>query len=233
MNQSDLDLLQMQADALYVHDADQRLLRINESDSDDPAPRFFLARSVSGNIWRVRHDLPDDLAAELMRLATAEPVVQDLQTPASHLAAYTELLQQHAPIRETYSGPAYYLPELDASTSTVTITQENGSLLQAHFPYTLTTLEERSPVVVVVEEETAVAACYSARTTTQVAEVGVVTLEAYRGRGYAAEIVRGWAQAVRASGRLPLYSTWWENAASQSVASKLGAVLYGANFNIT
>jgi RimJ/RimL family protein N-acetyltransferase len=233
MNYSDLDLIQMQADALYRYDANNRLLRINESDSADPAPRFFLARTLAGNIWRVRFDLPKDLMAELERLASAEPIVKDLREPPYYLAQYRQLLQQHAPLRNTDSGPAYYLPELDLPTCTVTITPENITLLQAHFPYTLSTLDQRTPVVVVVENGVAVGACYAARITTQVSEAGVYTEEAYRGRGYAAETVRGWAAAIRAMGRVPLYSTSWDNAASQAVALKLGAVQYGIDFSIT
>jgi RimJ/RimL family protein N-acetyltransferase len=38
---------------------------------------------------------------------------------------------------------------------------------------------------------------------------------------------------VRAAGLLPLYSTWWENAASRAVAAALGAVPYGEDFNLS
>src|SRR5690348_15178476 len=113
MTPSDLELAQMQAAALFVHDDRGRLLRINEPDPTDPAPRFFLARTVAGNLWRVRCDLPADLAAALERLAADEPVVRDLHEPARHMAEYTALLQQHAPLSSTDAGPAYYLPELD------------------------------------------------------------------------------------------------------------------------
>ncbi|MGH2617528.1 MAG: GNAT family N-acetyltransferase, partial [Thermomicrobiales bacterium] len=41
-----------------------------------------------------------------------------------------------------------------------------------------------------------------------------------------------WAQAVRQEGRIPLYSTSWENLASQAVARKLGLVLYGVDLDI-
>jgi RimJ/RimL family protein N-acetyltransferase len=230
---TDLELIHMQATTLYVHDANNRLLRINEADSEVPAPRFFLARTLSGNIWRIRYDLPDDLAAELERLAAAEPVVHDLHRPPHHRAQYTQLLERHAPLTNVYEGPAYVLPELDPPTKTVTITPQNKTLLQANFPYTMNNLENRAPVVVVVEDDVAVAACYSARLTTQVAEAGVHTLENYRGRGYGAETVRGWAQELRASGRTPLYSTSWDNLASQAVALKLGASQYGVEFSVT
>jgi len=233
MNYSDFELLQLQAYALYVHDANNRLLRVNESDFDDPAPRFFLARTVAGNIWRIRYDLPDDLATELERLAATEPVVHDLHEPPYHIAKYTEWLHQHAPLINTDTGPAYYLPELDPPTGTVTVKPENMTLLQTNYPYTLSTLDERAPVVVVVEHGVAVAACYTARSTTRVAEAGVYTIETYRGHGYAAETVRGWAEAIRATSRVPLYSTSWANKASQAVAMKLGAVQYGVDFSIT
>jgi hypothetical protein len=238
MNYSHLELARMHANALYVHDANNRLLRVNEPDPDGPAPRFFMVRTTSGNLWRTRYDLPADLATELERVAADEPVISDLseQTePCRHLAQYTELLKQHAPLSSIDTGPAYYLPELPppTGTGTVTITPANLTLLDAYFPFARSRHAELGPVVVRVMEGVAVAACFSARITAQVAEAGVYTVERYRGRGYAVEVVRGWAAGIRATGRLPLYSTSWENMASQAVAAKLGAAPYGLDFSIT
>jgi RimJ/RimL family protein N-acetyltransferase len=232
MTVSDLELAQMQAVALFVHDERGRLLRVNEPDPNDPAPRFFLARTAAGNLWRTRFDLPPDLATALERLAADEPVVRDLQEPARHTAEYSALLQQHAPLRNIDAGPAYYLPELDPPTRAVIITPENASLVEAHFPYTRTNYAELAPVVVCVADGVAVAVCFSARITAQVAEAGVYTVAVYRGRGYAADTVRGWAAAVRAMGRLPLYSTSWDNTASQAEARRLGAVQYEVDLSI-
>jgi len=203
----DLDLARMQVAALYVHDARGRLLRVNEPDPEHDAPRFFLARTVAGNLWRTRHDLPGDLAAELERLALDEPAVVDPREPPRHAAAYAELLARHAPIGDRYAGPAYCLPELAPPAGAVTITRANAALLQAHFPYTLSRLAGLAPVVAVVADGVAVATCSSVRFTARVAEAGVHTVEGYRGRGYGAEAVRGWAAALRAMNRLPLYST--------------------------
>lgn len=233
VNYRDPELLRIQAEVLYVHDERGRLLRVNETDADEPAPRFFLARSTAGNIWRVRFDVPDDLVAELEHLAAAEPIADDLRKPPRHADQYGQLLARQSPLADVYSGPAYWLPQLDPPPGTVTITRENRSLLAASFPYTLSTLNDRLPVVVVVEDGAAVAACFSARATASGCEAGVYTLEAWRGRGYAAQTVRGWSAAVRATGRLPLYSTSWDNIASEAVARKLSAVQYGVDFSIT
>src|SRR5579859_7317766 len=229
----ELELAQMQAVALFVHDDRGRLLRVNEPDPAEPAPRFFLARTAAGNLWRTRADLPADLAAALERLAADEPIGRDLHEPAGHAAEYNTLLAHHAPLSHTYAGPAYYLPELDPPTDTVTITPANATLLDAYYPYMRSQHAQLAPVVVRVVGGVAVAACFSARITAQVAEAGVYTVAPYRGRGYAAATVRGWAAGIRAMGRLPLYSTAWTNTASQAVARQLGAVPYAVDLSVT
>jgi predicted GNAT family acetyltransferase len=87
-------------------------------------------------------------------------------------------------------------------------------------------------MVAVVADDAAVSLCFSARLTERAAEAGVETLEGYRGRGYAPAVVLAWAQAIRASGRVPLYSTSWDNRASQAVARKLGLVQYGVDLSL-
>lgn len=232
MPYTDFDLMRMQAEALFVHDAGGRLLRINEPEPTDPAPRFFLGRTAAGSLWRTRFDLPDDLAAALARLAGDEPLGSDLRQPPAHLADYTALLQQHAPVADINSGPAYTLPPLDSPRCALSITPENRTLVQAHFPWLVDTLADYAPVAAVVADGVAVAVCFCSRITRRAADAGLYTEASYRGRGFAADAVRGWAAAVRARGRLPLYSTSWANLASQAVARKLGAVQYGADFSI-
>jgi predicted GNAT family acetyltransferase len=59
-----------------------------------------------------------------------------------------------------------------------------------------------------------------------------MTLEEFRGRGYAPAVVAAWAHAVREAGRIPLYSTTWDNLASRAVARKLGLIVYGSNLSL-
>jgi len=227
---SPLDLAQLHAEALFVHDAKGRLLRINEPDPTSPASRFFLIRTQDGNLWRTRHDLPPELAAELAHFAAQEPAGID-QLP-HHADDYAAVLGRNAPISASHAGPAFYLPELAPPSNAVMITPRNIHLLEAHFAW-LSSLDDYAPVSAVIVDNVAVAICFSSRIAPQVCEAGVYTEAAYRGRGYATDVVRGWAGAVRASGRLPLYSTSWENLASQGIARRLGAVQYAAEFSLT
>lgn len=226
------DLAMLQVDVLFIHNTDGKLLRINEPEPTDPAPRFFMTRTANGNLWRTRHDLPAELGNELHRLAETVPVGIDQPEASCFLPMLTTVLNQHAPIQSMYGGPAYRLPELAPSQHAVTVTQENAALLDRHFAWARN-LDDYTPVVVVVEDGAAVAIGFSSRLTPKVAEAGVYVEPPYRGRGCATEVVRSWAAGVRAEGRLPLYSTSWDNAASQAVARKLGAVQYGVNFSIT
>jgi len=45
--ESDLDLLDMQVEALFTHDADGRIVAVNEP-AGGPAPRFFFGRTRGG-----------------------------------------------------------------------------------------------------------------------------------------------------------------------------------------
>jgi RimJ/RimL family protein N-acetyltransferase len=239
MSSRSLELARIHAEGLFVHDAANRLLRVNEPDPDHPAPRFFLTRTATGNLWRTRYDVPATLAKDLEGYAADEPVIADiakLREPPRHAAEYRDILGRVAPGTKLSidEGPAYYLPDLPSPTGsgTVTVTPESVRVLEPNYPYTRSLLPERSPVVARIVDGEAVSVCFSARITAEAAEAGVETVERHRGHGYATEVVQGWAAAVRATGRWPLYSTSWANKASQALAARLQAVQYGVDFSI-
>jgi len=189
---------------------------------------------VEGNLWRFRHDLPPTLVQTLDRLLAAEPTATDVRQPLRCFERLHDALAAHAPITSIQSGPAWWCPEGIAPPRAVTIARlTDGATSERTFPWLEAEIADRQPCLAVLQGGEAVAICFSARLSAVAAEAGVVTLEAYRGRGYAAAAVAAWASAVRETGRMPLYSTAWDNHASQGVARKLGLVRYGADLSLT
>lgn len=229
---SALDLMTTQVETLFRHDPAGRLTTVNEPDGG-PAPRLFLGRTTAGNVWRLRHDLPPALAAELAGILAAEPPLEDPRQPAVTYEQLVAALETAAPVEHIWDGPAWWIPEDIDLQGDITTIVTNPAILRPHFPGWARDLEASGPCVAVVEDGLAVAVCCSARTSPRASEAGVETLEAYRGRGYASATVAAWAAEVRRAGRLPLYSTSWDNLASQSVARRLGLRLYGVDLHIT
>lgn len=234
--QTDYEIMKIHARLLYTHDKSQRILFVNEPPGGTPirAARMFLGRTRDGNIWRFRSDLPETLCAELAELCDKEPIINNFDTPPFFLESYVKLLEQHAPIPGMESGPAYCFTEYPASSKNiVTVTENNAEVLRGGFEDFISELPTWQPFVALIENNRAVSVCRSARITPEAHEAGVETLPDFRGRSFAADVTAEWARLVLASGALPLYSTAWENAASQAVAKKLDLRCYGADFNIS
>jgi len=237
MSMHDLRLIQLQVDALYTHDPRGRMRYVNEP-RGTRAPRFFLGRTREGNIWRCRDDVAEGTVRELERLASEEPVRDDLRAEPRNLEAFLAALRTDRASPSSawrYAGPAYRFPDELAPVAVTRITRSSVHLLRL-LPWDLVDtareIEAYEPFMAVIEDDAAVSLCHSARLTDQAAEAGVETVEAYRGRGYASTVVAGWAYAIRATGRIPLYSTSWDNPASQAVARRLGLVQYATDLSL-
>ena len=110
---------------------------------------------------------------------------------------------------------------------------EEKEFLNQHFPnWTDMEFPSRMPIVAVVEEGHAVSISFCSRRSDEAAECGLETALVFRGQGFGPRVAAGWALAVRASGRTPLYSTSWSNYSSLKVASKLGLEVYAAAWSI-
>lgn len=232
---SDRQLMKIQVEVLFTQDENGYLQHINEPvNVPEPAPRFFFGHTNEGLICRFRHDLPDNVVAQLKEVAAAEPMPVNSQKIPRNRRQFEDILQSHAPIERVWIGPAYHFPEhITRPTNVVRLSCENAGLLKEDFTEMVSELNSSQPYLAVIEDSQAVAICRSVRVSSHAHEAGVDTLVDHRRRGYATSVVAAWALAVRTLNRIPLYSTSWDNIASQSVARRLGLVQYGVDYHVT
>ena len=218
---------ELHLNTLFLLDADGRITGIREPELM-PGPLFVLIRGATSCAWAVRADVPQALADELERLARDEPPTSDFRSTPVYVERYESLIRGRV-----YSGPAFSFPdEIVQPQGTVFI--EDIGLLDRHFTgWTEDEIPERTPIVGVVEDGHAVSVCCCSRRSEVAAEAGLETAKAYRGLGLGPRVTAAWALAIRASGRVPLYSTSWRNDASLAVARKLGLVTYASAWSIS
>lgn len=230
---SDRELMRMHVEALFTHDAEGRMRRINEPRGRE-APRFFLGRTGAGKVWRFRHDLSIGLVRELELACRAETVAAGVPAAQVQSKPYEALLAHDAPVKSVWAGPTYRFPRPSAlpdATGAVLITDSSADILLPLLEEWTEDVGEGRPVAAVVERGKAVSICSSVRMTEAAHEAGVETHPDFQGQGHATKAAARWARAVREMRRIPLYSTSWENSASRAVAQKLGLVAYGATLH--
>jgi GNAT acetyltransferase len=228
-----LDLMRAHVEALFTHDVAGRMLRVNVPGGND-APRFFIGRTAQGIERRFRHDVDDAMCLELERACAAEPASDKLMLSPHGSTPYENILGRAGPIRGIWAGPAYYFAdELHTTPHATLITEANRDLLQLHLGEWLPDIATGQPLVACIVDGHAVSVCCSVRKTAVAHEAGVETAPEFRGRGYAAQAAAAWGNAVRRANRIPLYSTSWQNAASQALAARLELIRFGADLHIS
>lgn len=236
MSVSDLQLMARAITTGFLVDTTGRLHSVNEPGDAYASPRFFMGRTPDGNIWRFRHDVPASVVVQLDALCDAEPVMADVTTQTPGADVIRTALQTHAPIEIEERGPAYLFPDdLPSPTDAVLIDNTNVQVLKKWFPWRgpLPTSFDFGPFAGTIVDGSAVSLCWCSRLALTGANAGVETIEAFRGRGYAAQAVAAWAIAVRQRGLVPFYDTSWENRSSQAVARRLGMRRYGEMWSVT
>ena len=225
-------LIEVQLEVLFARDGSGRLTVTRDPDAR-PAPRIFMGRSRERNVWAVRVDVDPPTKRTLDRLCSAEPTLDSPR--ADRAPSCRELVKEAlAPIESEWRGPAFVLPEdlpCDARAREIDANEASG--WREAFPWLPDHFEAVAPVVIAFADGQPASVCHSPRGCTSVAtEAGVETLEPFRNRGLATAAVARWARAVQSTGRLALYSTSWDNAASLGVARRLSAQLYGEDWHL-
>ena len=184
-------------------------------------PVFKLVRGPTHCAWAVRAGTPARVAAALRALAAEEQPVDDGRRPPLHADRYRTLAGDAAE-----SGPAFAFPDAIPEVDGVVFLETVDRLVR-HFPgWSQAEIPARVPIAAVERHGHAVSVCACARRSDHAAEAGLETAAAFRREGLGARVTAAWATAVRASGRVPLYSTSWTNTASLAVAARLRLVAY-------
>jgi len=177
-------------------------------------------------VIRFRSDTPNNVVHDILQIL-------DRDNPTKQLTNVINELEKDKGISGLWVGPAYAFNEIVMDyTDATLVTEENKYCLEHGFSSLLSEIKFREPCYMVTENNIAVSVCFSARNSDKAAEAGVETLEDYRGKGYAIRVASSWAQAIRQSQRIPLYSTSWDNYSSQSVAKRLQLHFYGTDISI-
>lgn len=234
MPNSDMDLMLIRAKTLYVHDANEDIVYVNRPIDPEryPAPALFVGRTIQGAVVRFSNNMPSDFRMQI------EDVVKRFES--SPLTEYNGLksalvavAKRHIDVGRVSTGPAYRFPDvIEDIGPCVLVDQSNSRLLLEDFDDYILELDLIQPCVVAYEEGRAVSICHSSRATSDANEAGVDTLEQFRRLGLGARVVAKWASSVREAGRVPFYSTSWDNEASRSLAASLGLVMYGSDLQI-
>ncbi|ATP39936.1 GNAT family N-acetyltransferase [Solibacillus sp. R5-41] len=223
---TNLELMEHHVNVLFKHDTENRIKVVNEPPYDD-APRIFIGVTNLGSVVRYSNALDASLVEKL------KPVIGT--NSGTNLGEIINVLSMDRQLNNLWIGPAYVFPDVrdKVHTKAIQVTHENKELLKPYFPYTFEDFEYKQPCFVIVENNIPVSICCSARKTTKADEASVFTHEDYRGRAFGIDVTNAWAAEVQKQGRIALYSTSWDNFASQSIARKLKLRQYGTDIHMS
>jgi len=239
---SDAELLAIQFQTVFVLERPGRILTINDP-GRSPAPRFALFGCASRNIYGVRADVADSIAAQLMGFAALEPPFFSQLSAPRHLDRYIELLSRAAPVSQPHLEMTYVLPNDIAYQHDVRLIcsdSQDGQELRATLamrgiPTGLAEMRFTDisafwdPWCVALHDAEVASVAFAARLSDTGASLGLATSPELRGRGYAAAATAGWARMPALRSRALFYSTSQTNISSQRVVARLGLRFLGAS----
>ncbi len=196
------------------------------------APVFYLLRTPQTVICRFHADLEDEFVLRLKELSERKR-----GRPAQWQCEYGDYLSALGGLKRRISamraGPLYVVPgDVLPGGICTAISESNSHLLSNGLEEWLPAVSSGLPLYATIVDDCAVAVCTTVCASQKAHCAGVETVVAYRGQGFAANAVAGWACAVRASGATPFYGTTFDNISSQRVARRLNMSLVGSEFSV-
>jgi hypothetical protein len=242
---SDAELLAIEFQTAFVFDQPARISTRNDPDRS-LAPKFVLCGCRSGNVYGVRADVPDGIAAELMALAASQRPLVEPSAAQQLVDRGIELLSRDASVPKLRIETTYLLPnDLSfrhdvplISSDTVAGRELRASLAARGMPAGLARMgfvnvaELWEPWCAALHDGDVVSVAFAARLSATGAILGVATAPALRGRGYAAAATAGWTHMPALRSRALFYSTEQTNISSQRVVARLGLRRLGASLEL-
>ncbi|HEY1709715.1 MAG TPA: hypothetical protein VGG10_15710 [Rhizomicrobium sp.] len=242
---TDLDLLRLQLASAFVLDDAGRIVCTNDP-GRSPGPRFVLAGCPAGNVRCFHRDVPAALVHEIARLVETEPPLAAYGQQPLHRDTYLKLLSHDAKVAKVSTGLLWHLPNGLARTNDAAIvrsdTDEGDALLwrlqREGMPSALREMgfgdveEFWPPWCAVIRDGEIASLAFAARLGCAAADLGLVTVPAFRGRGFGAAATAAWAGHPALAGRTLFYGTGLGNLSSQRVAARLGLRFIGSTCTV-
>jgi hypothetical protein len=242
---TNIDLLKIDFRSLFILNNNDRILHENEP-VPSKGPQLWLARCTEGQVYGFHVDVNDETIDEIKRLIASDPTTPDEPGHRSNLHDYLALLRRgqsdpdhnfsliyHLPHSLSYETPANLVfSNSDDGKALLLSWQTNGmpnSLLDLGFK-SITDIWPPWCAAIVGDEVASLA--FAARLSDEGAELGLVTVKEFRGRGLAAAVTAGWTRHPELEGRELFYSMDARNEASKRVAERLALRQVGWSLRI-
>lgn len=223
--------------SLFLQNPAGDLTQVNDWRRERQAPLFYLGRPEKGDgepICLFHESIPALVREEILEKVKAEPQRSDLIPESADQLAI--ILSEVTEISEPWFGPAFCfnpMPLTGSSDEIILVTEQNANMLEAHLSDWLPDVSYEQPMFAWVEQGEAVGVCASVRTSSHAMAAGVDVCEHARRRGIGRQLVKAWGQAVQDLGKIAMYSTSFDNIASQNLAKSLGLKYLGTDFHIS
>lgn len=237
-----LDRLARDAAASFVLTDAGRILRENDPDAS-VGPRLAMLGCAEGNLAFVRRDVPDEVAAALVRdVAEAAPWSGADTLPTCADA----LVRRLAPVTSVEPSLVFALPHATAAADARIVAGGTGEgeallagLARDGMPAHLVEAgfvgagDFWAPWCVRLDRGEIAAIAFAARLGAAAAEVGVFTFPRWRSQGFAAAVTAAWSGLPELKDHELFYSCLASNRSSRRVAARLGLTHIGMGLRIT
>jgi hypothetical protein len=242
---TNIDLLKIDFRTLFILNTNDRILDENEPIPSE-GPQFWLARCSEGQVYGFHVDVNDKTIDRIKHLIASDPTTPDEPGHRNNLHDYLTLLRRGQSDPDYNFGLIYHLPHslsyvtpsnlvfsnLDDGKALLHSWQTSGmpkSLLDLGFN---STADIWPPWCAAIVGDEVASLAFCARLSDEGAELGLVTVKEFRGRGLAAAVTAGWARHPELEGRELFYSMDARNEGSKRVAERLGLRQVGLSLRI-